>query len=74
MYCSTTLGPQEPAYPTVCCEEFRPGQVCDGTIGNILEALVDVPDISSCQGLCQVRVKDGNGARYMEGAVPECQG
>lgn len=47
------LGPEAPAYPTVCCDEFRPGQVCDGNIGNIIEALVDVPDIINCQGLCQ---------------------
>jgi hypothetical protein len=37
------LGPKEPAYPAICCEEFRPGQVCDGNVGNILEAQTDYP-------------------------------
>jgi hypothetical protein len=35
------LGPKEPAYPAICCEEFRPDKVCDGNVGNILEAQAD---------------------------------
>jgi hypothetical protein len=60
-----TAGPKEPAYPAVCCEEFKPDQVCDGNVGNILEAKTDVPDIQQCQGLCQVKFVMGLWATFL---------
>jgi hypothetical protein len=47
-------GPPEPAYPEVCCGEFRQGESCDVNFDNIIETVIGVPDSYSCQKICQV--------------------
>jgi hypothetical protein len=54
VWLALTIGPQQPTYPDVCCDEFRPSIVCDGTIDNIVGSLANIPDISTCQAKCQV--------------------
>jgi hypothetical protein len=47
-------GPQTPTYPDVCCDKFHPGIVCDATIDNIVGSVANIPDIGTCQKMCQV--------------------
>jgi hypothetical protein len=51
LFCS---GPVEPTYPDICCDEVSSGLVCEGTTDNIVGFATDIPDMFSCQILCQV--------------------
>ena len=48
------LGPAEPEYPAICCDQFQEGQGCDVNFDNDLETVMNVPDATTCQQICQV--------------------
>jgi hypothetical protein len=49
-------GPKEPEYPATCCYEFVSGLTCEASFGNILGTEMEVPDMYTCQELCQVHM------------------
>ena len=51
------LGSGKPAHPTACCAElqdFQRGQGCAVNIDQVLGVIEDVPEVNTCQKLCQV--------------------
>jgi hypothetical protein len=50
------IGPVEPAYPEVCCNEFQSEAVCEASPDNTVGEVGDVADLVTCQGLCQVEM------------------
>jgi hypothetical protein len=49
-------GPVKPDYLQTCCQEFQSEVVCEASPGNTVLTVTGVPDLATCQKLCQVKI------------------